>query len=110
MLITDPDDYVLSDDARVNLTSLGQTECVNITVVNDDVRESNETLFLRPVSTISRDMVTGVNFTLVILDDGDGEDALKAPFNDKCLFQIQSPSESYLYPLTKSVLIILFPP
>ena len=53
MLITDPDDYVLSDDARVNLTSLGQTECINITVVNDDVRESNETLFLRPVSTIS---------------------------------------------------------
>jgi len=43
-------------------------------VVNDDVREINETLFLRPMSTNSRDMVTGVNFTLVVLDDGDGED------------------------------------
>ena len=76
VLFTDPDDYVLSDNARVNLTSLGETECINITVVNDDVREINETLFLRPMSTNSRDMVTGVNFTLVVLDDGDGENTL----------------------------------
>ena len=67
---------MLGDNARVNLTSLGETECINITVVTDDVREINETLFLRPMSTNSRDMVTGVNFTLVVLDDGDGENTL----------------------------------
>ena len=57
----------------MELTNLGVAYCINISVINDDVRETNETFFLTPLPMISRDEVVGGPFIIVIIDDGDGE-------------------------------------
>ena len=57
----------------MELIRLGVSQCINITVVNDDVRESNETATIIPLPLVSRDEIVGEPFIIVITDDGDGE-------------------------------------
>ena len=57
----------------MELIRLGVSQCINITVVNDDVRESNETATIIPLPLASRDEIVGEHFIIIIIDDGDGE-------------------------------------
>ena len=53
-------------------------ECINVSVVNDDVRESNETATIIASPLFSRDEVVGGPFIIVLIDDGDGESSMAA--------------------------------
>ena len=74
MSFTDYDDFVLSSDGTVVLTLEQPVQCINVTVVNDDVRESNETALLVLVPEEGADEIAEGNFsTIIIIDDGDGK-------------------------------------
>lgn len=65
---------MLSSNGRIVLTALGVAQCINVTVINDDVREPDEMVVLKAEPQNPRDEVVGVGeFTVVIMDDGDGE-------------------------------------
>ena len=65
---------MLSSNGRIVLTALGVAQCINVTVINDDVREPDEMVVLKAEPQNPRDEVVGVGkFTIVIMDDGDGE-------------------------------------
>ena len=71
---TDYDDFVLSSGGTVVLTAEQPLQCVNISVVNDDVREFNETASLVIIPQDPVDRVAEGNFTMIIIvDDGDGK-------------------------------------
>lgn len=68
------EDYIVTLNGAIVLPALGVIQCINVTVINDDVREPNETLILQPEPYNPLDEVVGVEqFTIVIIDDGDGE-------------------------------------
>ena len=74
LLFSDPNkDFVVGPSTTIELTELGSRQCINISIVNDDLRERNETFIVTPVPLDSDDVVVGGPFTAVILDDGDGE-------------------------------------
>lgn len=78
MFVADDEDFVLGQTSSgrataIAFSTLGDAMCINVTIVNDDVREPNETVMLSPIPGIPTDRVVGENFTMVILDDGDGE-------------------------------------
>lgn len=64
---------MLGSDGELTLLSVGDSGCINITVVNDDVRENNETVVITAVPQNSQDVALNAAFTLTILDDGDGQ-------------------------------------
>ena len=72
-LYIDFSDFMLSSNGRLVLTALGETQCSDFMVVNDDVREPNETAILTPM--VSGDLIHGdvTNFKILINDDGDSE-------------------------------------
>ena len=67
------EDFVVGESTTLELTTLGSSQCFIVSLVNDDVRESNETIVITPVPLDPDDNVVGGHFTIVILDDGDGE-------------------------------------
>lgn len=68
------EDFVLGSNGAIVLMALGATQCINVTVVNDDVREPDEMVVLKAEPQNPRDEVIGIGeFTIVIMDDGDGE-------------------------------------
>lgn len=68
------EDFRLSSNGAIVLMALGDTQCINVTVTNDDVREPNEMVVLKAEPQNPLDEVIGVGeFTVVIMDDGDGE-------------------------------------
>lgn len=69
----DVDDFELSGNGVLELTALQTADCLTLTLLNDDVREFNETAILTLVPENSRDQVVGDGFTIVIIDDGDGQ-------------------------------------
>ena len=73
-VFTDYDDFVLSSGGTVVLTAEEPVQCINISVVNDDVREFNETASLVIIPQDPVDQVAEGNFTMIIIvDDGDGK-------------------------------------
>ena len=71
---TDYDDFVLSSGGTVVLTAEQPIQCVNISVMNDDVREFNETASFIIIPQDPVDQVAEGNFTMIIIvDDGDGK-------------------------------------
>ena len=71
---TDEDDFVLIPGGMIELTSLRVPHCVDFVVVNDDVREFNETATLTLTPGESIDQIAEGSFvTVIIVDDGDGK-------------------------------------
>ena len=68
------EDFGLSSNGVIVLTAIGVAQCINVTVVNDDVREPDEMVVLKAEPQNPQDEVIGIGeFTIVIMDDGDGE-------------------------------------
>ena len=97
---TDYDDFELSSNGTVVLTLEQPVQCINVTVMNDDVRESNETALLVLVPEEGADQIAEGNFsTIIIIDDGDGkkESVTYAYIGKerflciKCIFGMRSP-------------------
>jgi hypothetical protein len=82
----------------VELIRLGVSQCINITVVNDDVRESNETATIIPLPLVSRDEIVGEPFIIVITDDGDANcPELLDPDNGRVIFNDRSEGSLAVY-------------
>ena len=69
---TDLNDFVLSSNGELTFTELRTTQCINLTVVNDDVQEMNETVMITPSPVNPLDTVVGGGYNVSIMDDGDG--------------------------------------
>ena len=73
LVYTDLDDFVLESNGELTFTQLRATSCIDLTLSNDDVREFNETAVITPSPRSQQDIVLGGEFTVVIIDDGDGK-------------------------------------
>ena len=71
-IFSDLADFELSTDGILELTTLQTPQCITLALLNDDVREFNETVTLTPVPENPKDQVVGNGFTIIIIGDGDG--------------------------------------
>ena len=61
----------MSSNGNLVLTAETRRQCLNITVVNDDIQEPTETAIFTPMPSFARYNVQGGSVTVLVLDSGE---------------------------------------